>query len=236
MRKTFVTISISALAGLLVGYWLYPQLNPIEGVVEKSQSKPAEDWGNEPGLIVNNAQDVNVQSILIGEDSPVSSNNNTTPAEVLTDTRLNRLKVEKSEAKPPEGKTVKSRGRETLRAVGSMEDFSNHELFFRSRKWKEAGENFGDGTEYEQWAQDMHRNITDFIQNSKLAYDIYIERVNCNSQGCEVVGKDDATKSWQRIVWGMQSQQWWNLKGTKNSSKNVTREGEGYFYYTFNRY
>ncbi|NQZ06616.1 MAG: hypothetical protein HRT35_05575 [Algicola sp.] len=230
---------------MFVGYWLYPQLNPIEVIVEKSlgkpaqtvvekpQSKPQKTLGDESALITENAQEVNTQSIPVGDNTLPS--NKKTPAEVLVDSRLKRLKTETLKVKRDDDNLIAT-GRESLKAIGKVDDFSNFEETLSALKWKEAGEAFTDGSEYEQWAQDMHRNITEFIQNSELAYDIYIERVNCNSQGCEVVGKDDATKSWTRIVWSMQGQQWWTLKGTGNRSNEVTREGEGYFYYKFSRY
>ncbi len=228
--KMFVFILMSASAGLLVGYWLYPQLNPIEVAVGESQRV----WSDEPVSIADHVQPVKEQSTSVAENSLLSDKKAAT--EVLADTPLNPLQDEIPKAKPAQDNNEPKVVDKTLKAMGKVDDFSNHEEVLRALKWNEAGEAYEDGTEHEQWAQDMHRNITDFIQNTEYAYDIYIERVNCNSQGCEVVGKDNATRSWQRLVWSMKSQSWWTLEGTKGSSENATRGGEGYFYYVFSRY
>jgi hypothetical protein len=58
-------------------------------------------------------------------------------AGLLVDTRLKRLKTEMAKAKPTEGKNEVKKGNATLKAIGKVDDFSNHEDFIKNAEFAE---------------------------------------------------------------------------------------------------
>ena len=77
--------------------------------------------------------------------------------------------------------------------------------------WKEPAEQFRSHGNYDEWAYRMQENIYTYIFTSDLVHNIHLERVNCNSEACEIIGKDDKDHNWDRIVNGMQKTKWWDF-------------------------